>query len=83
MNLRDACKSFMDLFAKSTPDLNLPSSAISLQNASMTKPKETDVASLSYLVGWLQDQMTVFVTALSRQVEFHIWRVRKTLTCCL
>mmetsp|Transcript_165 Transcript_165/g.289 ORF Transcript_165/g.289 Transcript_165/m.289 type:complete len:830 (+) Transcript_165:163-2652(+) len=30
---------------------------------------EKDMASLSYLIGWIQEQMAVFVTALARQIH--------------
>ncbi len=30
---------------------------------------ESDMGSLSYLVGWIQEQMSVFVAALARQVS--------------
>lgn len=64
MHLRDACQSFLDLFSRHpTPSVGSAGSALSTSD-------EAAVASLSYLVGWLQDQMTVFVTALARQVGY-------------
>jgi hypothetical protein len=86
VNLRDACKSFLDLFAKppsraapplpaSTQASAAASQAGSSNNSNLVISDESDdVASLSYLVGWLQDQMTVFVTALARQV-YHNYNI--------
>ena len=72
VNLRDACQSFLDLFSKPSlrPTASLSSSApVAEESDGLVVSDETNVASLSYLVGWLQDQMTVFVTALARQVR--------------
>eukprot|EP00603_Paraphysomonas_imperforata_P004474 CAMPEP_0114420236 /NCGR_PEP_ID=MMETSP0103-20121206/4451_1 /TAXON_ID=37642 ORGANISM="Paraphysomonas imperforata, Strain PA2" /NCGR_SAMPLE_ID=MMETSP0103 /ASSEMBLY_ACC=CAM_ASM_000201 /LENGTH=763 /DNA_ID=CAMNT_0001588705 /DNA_START=97 /DNA_END=2388 /DNA_ORIENTATION=+ len=70
VNLRDACQSFLDLFSK-PPSLQLASSSSPAVDGSdrLVMFDESDVASLSYLVGWLQDQMTVFVSALARQIQ--------------
>lgn len=59
--LREACKSFMDLF--STTAIKSDKDTV------VSTDEESDMASLSYLVGWIQEQMSVFVTALARQVE--------------
>lgn len=58
-HLREACTSFMDLFSTS-----------GTKSDSLTSTdEEGDMASLSYLVGWIQEQMSVFVTALARQIQ--------------
>lgn len=83
-HLKDACKSFMELFSQNiTTTTNstsaTPTASTTLSTTSTPKnlnqnnstdinSQESDMASLSYLVGWIQDQMSVFVAALARQV---------------
>lgn len=60
-HLREACTNFMELFSTSGSAMKSDSSA--------GEEEEGDMASLSYLVGWIQEQMSVFVAALARQVS--------------
>lgn len=78
-HLKDACKSFMELFSNSASSTSTTTTPLnnnnsnSLKNASENRSdinsQESDIGSLSYLVGWIQDQMSVFVAALARQVR--------------
>jgi hypothetical protein len=67
-HLREACVSFMELFSTSTH--TLPSKSDKEGGGGLSvSDEESDMASLSYLVGWIQEQMSVFVIALARQVS--------------
>jgi hypothetical protein len=65
-HLREACTSFMELFSTS-PSATLPSK--NDKELLSVHDEGSDMASLSYLVGWIQEQMSVFVIALARQVR--------------
>jgi hypothetical protein len=64
MHLKDACRSFMDLFSHKAK-----ASVGSAAASGAGGDEEGDMASLSYLIGWIQEQMAAFVTAVSRQVQ--------------
>jgi hypothetical protein len=68
-HLREACTSFMELFSTS-PSATLPSK--NDKELLSVHDEGSDMASLSYLVGWIQEQMSVFVIALARQVRGNL-----------
>lgn len=69
-HLKDACRSFMDLFSRKTSLAAMPATTGVGSGDRSQNEEEGDMASLSYLIGWIQEQMAVFVTAVSRQVSY-------------
>jgi hypothetical protein len=88
-HLREACTNFMELFSTSGSTKSVGTgggtgAAGEKISPSVGEEEDSDMASLSYLVGWIQEQMSVFVAALARQVNGSSFSsvIHFTSNCC-